>query len=801
MHSTDKETLAVVRCIKRFYNEYLRDGKTFIVFTDCNFVASTFAKANKNKNTKYVRWMRDIQGCKFCILHKPAKNNHLSDHLSRIVETMPRVFIKELERVDKFSPNKPPPIPLHFNLIPEPEKTQTVSECYLECKKKWNFGVTGSKLVSNQEPDESKNETELKENENETNKIETESKEKDSIDLELGIKTELNKDSNALFNEEQKYPVNTLHGNELLNTKKTIEINELKLPKTPNYIQQQRINELKQQTESLLYHKEEQIEDESIHIQSNIQQNYNYNWDIKNIGIFNINDIKAHQLLCINEYFDNELLFKNGLYYSKDHKLWIPESIQERILRRIHELNAHCGIQQLIKLNNQDYFIYNVTGLAEEIIRNCYICRLIRYKARPAPTLKLRNSQFFNDIIQIDFKVIRKTGPYILVIIDYHSNYVFLSYKTSRGILQTIETLMEYFSIYGTPKEIVSDKEFVAGTVMHLCSKHNIKLHFGSDSRSKGKVERINREIDKLLKILYTQHKLKNNNKFHGIKFRILFKMIQNLLNSRVQTNLFTPNEIVFGFRNSNGITDVDTELDNEEFALLRNSKSIKEYMEILTDIRTLNGYNIKYNNQMVREKLQKRFMEKHSSSYKIKLGDFVMISKESKSIIHNKQRIYNQPNNLIIGKNEFNKYKVLKADNSIEWIHHRNLIPYNNNTIYQTNKNIFIKDSYLQSKENEMDNMETLETLENVLQTDLSKTETNENIIMETPNEPIINTEAPIITTQQISKGQNWFDVYSSILMEQTKDINISLPEEIQNMDIQIPDIINDNESDAFVY
>ena len=82
-HSSELETLAIVKSIKKFECNYLNQDKIFFIFTDCKAALNCLTKENPGSNNRMNRWKQFISSHSLCMLHKKGELNGLADFLSR----------------------------------------------------------------------------------------------------------------------------------------------------------------------------------------------------------------------------------------------------------------------------------------------------------------------------------------------------------------------------------------------------------------------------------------------------------------------------------------------------------------------------------------------------------------------------------------------------------------------------------------------------------------------------------------------------------------------------------------------
>ena len=83
-HSTELETVAIVKALDKLSPYFLSKDKCFFVFSDCMAAISNIKKGQTGKNNKFSRWCSFLMSYKFILIHKKGHDMGFTDYLSRL---------------------------------------------------------------------------------------------------------------------------------------------------------------------------------------------------------------------------------------------------------------------------------------------------------------------------------------------------------------------------------------------------------------------------------------------------------------------------------------------------------------------------------------------------------------------------------------------------------------------------------------------------------------------------------------------------------------------------------------------
>ena len=156
----------------------------------------------------------------------------------------------------------------------------------------------------------------------------------------------------------------------------------------------------------------------------------------------------------VREYWNHrdELALQDGIIF-KGRRVVIPPTLREDILKQLHY--GHQGIEKTRLLAKEHVFWPRINKDIEEVCTSCQPCQHLQRQQpkepiicqeRPAaPWVKLGT-----DLFEIE-------GRHFLIIADYFSRYPVVHPVTNTTTETIIRKTKETFSLFGVPREIVSD--------------------------------------------------------------------------------------------------------------------------------------------------------------------------------------------------------------------------------------------------------------------------------------------------------------------------------------------------------
>ena len=164
-------------------------------------------------------------------------------------------------------------------------------------------------------------------------------------------------------------------------------------------------------------------------------------------------DIKqCHEEIREFYNFRETLAVENGIVF-KGRQVVIPKTSQKQILQQLHF--SHQGIAKTQMLARESVYWPGINKDIENTIKNCATCQ--KYMPMQAPEPSLHHNippmpwrKLASDLYQIG------TSNY-LIIVDYFSKFPLVVEMNSTTSQSIIKVLRFFFSIFGGPKEFISD--------------------------------------------------------------------------------------------------------------------------------------------------------------------------------------------------------------------------------------------------------------------------------------------------------------------------------------------------------
>ena len=313
---------------------------------------------------------------------------------------------------------------------------------------------------------------------------------------------------------------------------------------------------------------------------------------------------KSYKLIIDNNGNDQ-------LWFVKENDKCLAPKIQDRenIIQKAHML-GHFGVDSTIKRIRENYYWPRMATQVKEIVERCKICsRHNSEKIIEHPAKCLKISIIFERIgIDLIFGLPETNDGYkgILVITEYLTKYPFVKAIKSKTASEIAINLMEYISIFGSPKIILSDMgaKFVNSVIDYLLNGLGIerRVTSGYHPRTNGLTERFNQTLIQMLR------KTTEENKLDWPKWLPFVAMAYR---SRIHsTTKFTPFELMFG-RKMNNFNTIEESIFKEN-----NKTEIEDLSDRSKEIRQLvdNVHNKALNNIEIGQKTQLNTQNKNTS-------------------------------------------------------------------------------------------------------------------------------------------------------------------------------------------
>ncbi|MFM7683964.1 MAG: RNase H-like domain-containing protein [Bacteroidota bacterium] len=371
------------------------------------------------------------------------------------------------------------------------------------------------------------------------------------------------------------------------------------------------------------------------------------------------------------------LYTKNNL--EKDFKE-IPKA-EKRIfiVKQNHELGHFASLETYKRISEKFYW-KNMINDIKFVVGQCIpCCRYSKIRKNEHPALSLEVEGIFDRIgMDLIFGLPKTTEGFcgILVIIEYLTKYPYAVPIKSKESKEIARNLFQYISMFGPPKEILSDqgKEFVNSIVAELTKISGIQHSITSayNPRCNGQTERFNATLMECLR----KHTDSDKENWHNW---IPFVLMAYRTKTNVTTK-FTPFELMFGrkMRNFQDWTKNEDQVDL--IALENRSLEIKEQYEDFLSKAKINIKNAKENQRNNQDKNHK-IVERLKQGTKVYLQTPELLCKnklEQKYIgpytvhsVSNKGNYWllNEDKELLKNSYPITKLKIVEANNQEEYV------------------------------------------------------------------------------------------------------------------------------------
>lgn len=220
----------------------------------------------------------------------------------------------------------------------------------------------------------------------------------------------------------------------------------------------------------------ETLRDEELGVISNYTQS---GWpNIKNVP----DNLKHYYKLRENISIDQQLLFMN-------ERLIIPKSLRLTILTKLHE--GHLGMTKMKQTARALYYWPYIDSHIETVVKKCIVCQTYQNNNIKEPLMPHDIPQLPFSKLGIDIMEYKRKS--FLVIYDYSTKWLDIKLIPSKTAQSIINALIDVFTNFGIPLEIVSDHvPFDSAQCRQFAKDWGFKFTFSSPRypQSNGMAER-----------------------------------------------------------------------------------------------------------------------------------------------------------------------------------------------------------------------------------------------------------------------------------------------------------------------
>lgn len=321
---------------------------------------------------------------------------------------------------------------------------------------------------------------------------------------------------------------------------------------------------------------------------------------------------------------------QNGLVMINDHKIMVPDKLQQRILDYFHSTNycAHQGITRMKSHICSRFYWVNMQDTISKYVANCRSCAQVKGGPTGKNTkLKLFPSRYPNHMVAVDtVELPHSQGGYkhMVTMIDRFSRYavaVPVKNKTSPTVIKAI--LNNWIYKFGVPEHILSDNgpEFIAKAFKQFVNRFKFKHKHSTvyHPQTNGMVERLHRYIKQRMVLAAIDQEL---NLLSGDEWFDLIPPIMFAYNSTItRMTGYSPHELIFA---RSPLFPIDLEL-NTRINNIECQGSIHKYTRELEKHRRaiFEKANVTQNNYDAK---RKAYYDRDKSDNTFEVGDHITL-------------------------------------------------------------------------------------------------------------------------------------------------------------------------------
>ena len=356
----------------------------------------------------------------------------------------------------------------------------------------------------------------------------------------------------------------------------------------------------------------------------------------------------TQQRVITEEDKDREGLVRDerNLWIQRDgdrERVWLPQDERTKDLRSRLAIVAHAACAghrgKDVTVNAiKSWLVWpNMDGEIREFVENCLQCARCRSDALiNRPWGEQVHASKPGEVLHMDFMQVCNRADsdlrYILVLKDDLSHLVELVPTARTDAESVIETCMKWFSRMGIPEVIVTDQGahfrnvLVGDLEHHMGVRHHFTLPYCPWSN--GTVERVNRDIKRLLQVLRSEFRVEEKD------WDRLIPLIQYVLNTQKYRSLgnMAPMQVISTIEPRDPLTFVLRRRSRMEESLVDrvDVDEVREYFDSLQG--ALVGMHKRVKEIRLRRHLQNVRAQGDVQLPKLAIGDFVLVARSVKS-------------------------------------------------------------------------------------------------------------------------------------------------------------------------
>lgn len=183
----------------------------------------------------------------------------------------------------------------------------------------------------------------------------------------------------------------------------------------------------------------------------------------------------------------------------------VPKGVRWQVVKLNHDDIGHFSVDKTLEKIKSSYWFPKMRTFVKKYVKSCLECAYSKSAGGKKPGFLHPIEKVDNpfDTIHVDhvgpFVRSKRGNMHILVMIDAYTRYIYLKPVRSTKSQISIRALKEYFSIFGVPRRLISDRgsSFTSSAFKKFMTDKGIKhvLNAVATPRANGQVERYNKVI------------------------------------------------------------------------------------------------------------------------------------------------------------------------------------------------------------------------------------------------------------------------------------------------------------------
>ncbi|KAE9127003.1 hypothetical protein PF007_g5779 [Phytophthora fragariae] len=322
-------------------------------------------------------------------------------------------------------------------------------------------------------------------------------------------------------------------------------------------------------------------------------------------------------------------------------KLWVPEmktALLQRILIVAHcGAQGHRGIEPMMTTLGEVFEIANIAQVCRRSLSRCLLCKHVKGgNIIPRPWGPTYDATERNELLHVDYLYLGDSMgacQYVLVLKDGLTHFCEFVACDSPTSVVAATALVDWWKRFGAPSVLVSDQgsHFKSEFIAQVCKKLNIdqSLVVAYAPWINGTVERLNRDVLQVLRVLLMAYKLDTH------EWVYLLPLVQGNLNHTPVRSLGdkAPSELLTGLPRPTPFEPILLER-GQRTEVLEASVLPSEQLDMLRS--SLSGLHREVVDQREKRRLQNMARSK-GIECNFSVGDFVLWSRIDSRLSTNK--------------------------------------------------------------------------------------------------------------------------------------------------------------------